>query len=253
MRPPFKSVQEALNYNLKPVEETAIGKNTLSMIEYFIEKTKGKIPISLTDTQSPLNAASLIIDNNSLFMSFFDCPDELKKLLHIIADLLIGFTKKQIELIGNSLVYPGHGFASSTVFTGLGMSDDVMLMLSEDQFVDFESEVLTRAGRPFGGVAFHSCGNWSPKAKAIKKITGLIMADGAFTAETDPSPNSSELIKDNFAGTNVIINARMVGSEETVFEKVKQLYKPGMKLIVVTYCKTLDEQKRLYDRIHSLE
>ncbi len=253
VRPPFKSVQEALNFNLKPIEETAIGKNTLSMIEYFIGKTKGRIPISLTDTQSPLNTASLIIDNNSLFMSFFDCPDELKKLLQVITDLLIDFTKKQIELIGNSLVYPGHGFASSTVFTGLGMSDDVMLMLSENQFVDFESEVLTRAGQPFGGVAFHSCGNWSPKAKAVKKITGLIMADGAFTAETDPHPNPPELIRDNFAGTNVIINARMVGSEEIVFEKVEQLYKPGMKLIVVTYCKTPDEQKRLYDRIHSLE
>ena len=253
VRPPFKSVQDALSCNLKPIEETPIGKNTLSMIEYLIEKTKGRIPISLTDTQSPLNTASLIIDNNSLFMSFFDCPDELKKLLHIITDLLVGFTKKQIELIGAPLVYPGHGFASSTAFRGLGMSDDVMLMLSENQFVDFESEVLNRAGRPFGGVAFHSCGNWSPKAKAVKKITGLVMADGAFTAETDPGPNSSELIKDNFIGTNVIINARMVGSEEIVFEKVRQLYKLGIKLIVVTYCKTPDEQKRLYDRIHSLE
>ena len=94
IKPPFKSVQEALNYNLKPIEETAIGKNTLAMIEYFIEKTKGKIPISLTDTQSPLNTASLIIDNNSLFMSFFDCPDDLKKLLQVITDLLIKLYKK---------------------------------------------------------------------------------------------------------------------------------------------------------------
>ena len=73
-------------------------------------------------------------------------------------------------MIGDSLVYPGHGFASSTVFKGLGMSDDVMLMLSEDQFIDFESEVLSRAGESFGGVAFHSCGNWSSKAQAVKKI-----------------------------------------------------------------------------------
>ncbi len=185
-------------------------------------------------------------------MSFFDCPDDLKKLLHTITDLLIDFTQKQIALIGDSLVYPGHGFASSTVFRGLGMSDDCFLMLSENQFVDFESEVLTKTGQPFGGVAFHSCGNWSPKAKAVKKITGLIMADGAFTAQTDPNPNQPELIRDNFTGTNVIINARMVGSEEIVFEKVRQLYKPGMKLIAVTYCKTPDEQKRLYDKIHSL-
>jgi len=252
IRPPFKSVQDALNYNLKPIEETAIGKNTLSMIEYFIEKTKGRIPISLTDTQSPLNTASLIIDNNSLFMSFFDCPDDLKRLLHIITDLLVDFTKKQIELIGDLLVYPGHGFASSTAFKDLVVSDDCFLMLSENQFVDFESEILSRAGQPFGGAAFHSCGNWSSKAEAVKKITGLMMADGVFTAETDLHPNSPELISDNFAGTNVIINARMVGREEIVFEKVRQLYKLGMKLIAVTYCRTPSEQESLYEKIHSL-
>ena len=78
------------------------------------------------------------------------------------------------------------------------------------------------------------------------------MADGAFSAETDPNPNLPEPIRDTFTGTNVIINARMVGSEDVVFEKVKQLYKPGMKLIVVTYCKTPEEQKSLYEKIHSL-
>lgn len=252
VKPPLKSVQEALSFDLKPIEETAIGKNALAMIEYFINKTKGKIPISLTDTQSPLNTASLIIDNNSLFMSFFDCPDDLEKLLQVITDLLINFTKKQIDLIDGSLVYPGHGFASSTVFKGLGMSDDVILMLSENQFLDFESQFLSKAGQPFGGVAFHSCGNWSPKADAVKNISNLVMVDGAFSAQTDPNPNLTEPIKDTFTGSNVIINARMVGPEEIVFEKAKQLYKHGMELIIVTYCKTPDEQKSLYEKIHSL-
>ena len=252
IKPPFQSVQDALNYDLKPIEQTAIGKDTLTMIEYFIDMTKGKIPISLTDTQSPLNTASLIIDNNSLFMSFFDCPDDLKKLLQVITDLLVDFTKKQIELIGTPLVYPGHGFASSTVFKGLGMSDDCFLMLSENQFLDFESQFLSKAGEPFDGVAFHCCGNWSAKAQAVKKIQKLVIADGAFSVQTDPNPNLPEPIRDTFTDTNVIINARMVGSEEIVFEKVKQLYKPGMKLIAVTYCKTPDEQKGLYKKIHSL-
>jgi hypothetical protein len=252
IKPPFKSVQEALNCNPLPIENTTTGKNALAMIKYFLEKTEGKIPISLTDTQSPLNTASLIVENNSLFMSFFDCPDELKKLLQVITELLVSFTKKQIELIGKPLVYPGHGFASSDCFTGLGMSDDVMLMLSEDQYVNFELPFLKQAGKHFGGVAFHSCGNWSAKAEAVKKICNLIMVDGAFSAQTDPNPNPPGPIRDAFAGTNIIVNARIVGCGEVAFEKVKQLYKQGMKLIVVTYCKTPSEQKSLYEKVYSL-
>jgi len=35
-------------------------------------------------------------------------------------------------------------------------------------------------------------------------------------------------------------------------KRVKRLYKPGVKLIVVTYCKTPAEQQYVYDRVHEL-
>ena len=39
---------------------------------------------------------------------------------------------------------------------------------------------------------------------------------------------------------------------ELVESKVRELWKPGMKLIVVTYCKTPEEQAYVYDRIHEI-
>jgi hypothetical protein len=44
----------------------------------------------------------------------------------------------------------------------------------------------------------------------------------------------------------------MVGNPRTVIDAVKALWQPPMKLIVVTYCETPEEQAQLYDQIHIL-
>ena len=50
----------------------------------------------------------------------------------------------------------------------------------------------------------------------------------------------------------VVINARIVGDPETIEQKVKRLWTPGMKLVVVTYCQTPEEQERAYEIIHDI-
>ena len=141
-------------------------------------------------------------------MSPFDNPDGLKKLLGILSDLLIDFMKKQIKMIGDALVLPGHGFAASREFSGLGMSDDVMMMLSGQQFIEFEAPCLAKVGEPFGGAVFHSCGDWSGKIEAVKRIENLVMVDAAFSKQTDPNPNPPEPFAEGFAGTGIVVNAR---------------------------------------------
>ncbi|NOX66249.1 MAG: hypothetical protein GXO85_10795 [Chlorobi bacterium] len=83
------------------------------------------------------------------------------------------------------------------------------------------------------------------------KTKNLKIADGAFSEETDPDPNPTEAFH-SFANTNIILNARIVGGVDTVLDKVKSLWKPGMKLIVVTYCQTPEEQEIVYNRIHEI-
>lgn len=252
IKPPFQSVKEALEKDIRPVEETPIGKHTLQMIEYFLEKTKGRLPISFTDTQSPMNTASFLIETSNFYMSFYDNPEGLRKLLKLIAEQLIRFSIKQMELIGDALVFPGHGFASSRVFSGLGMSDDVMITMSENQYCEFEIPAIETAGAPFNGVAFHSCGNWSDKTEAVNKIANLVMVDGAFSAETDPDCNLIPPFTESFHNTGIAVNARIVGDTDVVIDKFKQLLAPNMKLIVVTYSKTPEDQAQTYLRLKQL-
>lgn len=251
-KPPFSSIKEAAEYDPCPVDQTEIGTHSLRMIEYFLEQTQGKLPMSFTDTQSPMNIASYLVETNSFFMGLLDDPENLIKLLTTITALAIEFTHKQKALIGEALVLPGHGFASSRMFRGIGMSDDNMVMLSPKQYGDLEVPFIERFSKPFGGAGFHSCGDWSRKINAVKHIKNLVMVDGAFSQETDPSPNPAELFAEAFANTGIIVNARVVGKSDIVVEQVKKLWKPGMKLIIVTYCQTPQEQHEVCQSIYGI-
>lgn len=248
----FNSVQGMVDAPYCAVKDTEIGRYTLEMTHYFKEQTKGRVPMSFCDVQSPLNTVSNVIDSNQFYFDFYDNPEAMAVAMNRTADLLIDFTKEQQAIIGDALARPGHGFASSRKFTGIGMSDDTVTMMPDDIYFDVCAPAMVKVGNEFGGAVFHSCGNWSGKKEGIVKIPGLVMADGAFSLATDPGANPTDGYADAFANSGVILNARIVGNPQLVLDKVSQLWRPGMKLIVVTYAETPEEQAYLYDEIHKM-
>ena len=252
IKPKFSSIDEILNYQPVPVAQTSIGKHTLDMIEYFLEKTRGKIPMSFTDSQSPLNIIANLIPLDQFFIEVLMEPEKVKKLFHILGGLSLEFNKKQSELIGNSLVLPGHGFASSTKWKGLGLSDDNAIMISPEDYTNIAVPSVKEVCDPFGGAVFHSCGDWSGWIDAVLGVEGLQMADAALSPQTDPGATDNLEAFHKFAGTGVVLNARIVGDLETIEEQVKRLWVPGMKLVVVTYCETPHEQDVAYQKIHEI-
>lgn len=252
IQPRFSSVAEALQFPARPVAETAIGRQTLAMIDYFIDRTGGRLPISLTDTQSPLNIAGNVVDMNGLFMDMTDEPADVRAFLRELSRLLRDFTQVQVDRLGERLVWPGHGFASARCFGGLGMSDDNALMISGRQYRDLVAPAVAELARRYGGWAFHSCGNWTAKIETVLQVPGLRMVDAAFSPATDPAPCEPEPFGEALAGTRIVVNARIVGDAETVAGAVERLWRPGLKLIVVTYCGWPEEQQRAYERAHQI-
>lgn len=252
MKTLYKTFEEVPELIPLKFEDVPIMQYTLETIEYFLEKTKGRIPMSWCDIQDPINIIGGIIDISQVFMSFYLYPDKLKKILSQLVDVVINFTKKQSELIGNSLVRPGHGFASSRLGTGIGLSTDNLIMISQEMYEEFCLKNSARIGDNFGGTAVHSCGNWGKWIESVKKIPNLTMVDGAFSPETDPNHNNCEVFRDALVNTGIILHARIVGNSEEVISRVKRLWKPGMKLIVVPNIQNPEEQKKLYRKIHNL-
>ena len=252
VRPLFSCAREALDAPTRPVRDTPIGRRTLEMADYFLESTGGRLPVSLTDTQSPFNTACQVVDTSRLLLDMMDDPATVSELLLRVADHLIEFTRDQLELLGPAAVFPGHGFASSRVFGGVGFSDDNILMVSEGLYREVVLPSVSRLAAAFGEVAFHSCGNWSRKVPLVMSVPGIGTVDGAFTARTDPFPNPPEPFAGALPGTSIVLNARMVGDADTVAETVSALWRPGAKLIAVTYCATPEEQRTACERLRGL-
>jgi hypothetical protein len=252
MKSSFSSLDAVLSCTPQEVAATPIGKHTLNMIEYFMEKTRGKLPVSFTDTQSPLNMTGHLLPLDQFFTNVLTEPEKVLHLFDLLADLSVNFNTEQIKLIGDALARPGHGFASSTCWKGLGMSDDNALMISPDQYLELAAPSVEKICKPFGGPVFHSCGNWATWLDAVMNVNGIRMADGAFSPETDPDAIADLEAFHRLANTGIVLNARIVGDLETIEQQVKRLWVPGMKLVVVTYCPTPDEQTRAYESIHEI-
>lgn len=251
LKPRFTSLAEVLAYEPSEIAETAIGRHTLEMIEYFMDQTKGRVPISLTDTQSPLNMIGHLYPLDQFFMDLLMEPDKVQLLFEKLAGLLMRFNDQQVQLIGSSLASPGHGFASSVTWTGLGMSDDNAIMIAPDQYLELAVPVVEKICQPLGGPVFHSCGDWSGWVPSVLQMKGLRMADGAFSPQTDPGATNNLEAFHAFANTSVVLNVRMVGGLDTIKEQLARLWVPGLKLAVVTYCETSVEQSEAYDFIHA--
>ncbi|MDC7232978.1 MAG: uroporphyrinogen decarboxylase family protein [Spirochaetales bacterium] len=247
------SARDAINRLECPVAESEAGREVLERIEYFLDQTGGQIPMSLTDSQSPLNVASSYVLNAESFMyEIFDHPEDLQELLELIGSLEKDFIRAQADLIGDALVKPGHGFASCREFKGLGFSDDNVLMFSDENYNDLARGPLCDVASLMDGPVFHSCGDWSGRTDLIKAIPGVLMADAAVGAQTDPSPNNPELLGKAFAGSGITLHVRIVGDSQVVEEEVSRLWQKDLKLITATYCETPEDQMKAYEAIHRI-
>lgn len=251
LKPLFSNIDEVLACEPAEVATTAIGRHTLNMIEYFMDQTKGRVPISLTDTQSPLNIVGHLYPLDQFFMDTIIEPEKVAELFDRLAGLSIRFNEEQVKLIGPALASPGHGFASSTAWSGLGMSDDNAIMISPEQYTELAAPAVEKICSQLGGPVFHSCGDWAGWVNAVLKIKGIKMADGAFSMETDPGANQNLEAFQQFAHSGVILNARIVGNLSTIREQLSRLWVQGMKMVVVTYCESPQEQDAAYQLIHN--
>lgn len=107
VKPMFHKASQLLNAECKPIEETVIGRHILEMTEYFMDKTRGMVPVSMTDVQSPINMLSYLLPVTDLFMEVYDEPDQVREAAMRVAELLSAFLEKQRAIIGDALASPG--------------------------------------------------------------------------------------------------------------------------------------------------
>ncbi len=225
------SVDDIEKLKIPNIDNAPIMNLVMDTIDYFLTETKGRIPISCTDTQSPVDNATLICETSVFFMAMYENPEATHRFLDKITKTMVAFTKKQIELIGDSLTKPGHIMASSRGAKGLSVSDDNIVMLSPEHYSEFAVPYNEILAHEFGGIAIHSCGDYSKQLPALIKTKGLLQVDGAFMKKNiDPCPNTNyQLFKETFSKSDVVLHTRMNENWSKIFPK---LYHPDMKLVL---------------------
>ena len=98
----------------------------------------------------------------------------------------------------------------------------------------------------------HSCGNWTRWIEAASQVPHVKMLDAAFSAQIDPAPNPGAPWRAALTGSGIVLQARPGRDPEEVLQQARQLWQPGMKLIVVTLVEDPAAQHRLYHDLHHL-
>lgn len=161
----------------KPKLYNKVYKRVFETLKYWEEKTGSLIPLGNTDPQSPLNVATLIWKTDDFLVSCYTNKKEVHYLLNLITESFIEFYSKQHELIKND-AYPVHAFPLVNSNDGIAVSDDSVVLMTPELFREFGIPYLEKISEAFGGIYYHSCGDWGAFINDILSIKGLRAING---------------------------------------------------------------------------
>jgi len=227
-RPIYQSVEKLEGLERPDFLGCEMSRMVIDTICAYREATGDQLDLVMTDTQSPNDSASLIMDTSEFFTYNRLDPEQLAPLLGLITQAIIEFSELQLDAIGEKASRPGHNQLSGLKLSGISISDDNMSFLSKRAYTDCAMEYNSRLGEHFGGVAIHTCGNFSHNFELIKQVQGLMMVDCALRG-ADPLPNEPLKLAQAFAGTRIMLKVRMGIEEDWGF--LNELIRPDVKVV----------------------
>jgi hypothetical protein len=226
------TIEEARALTKPRWQDGEICRLVMDSIRYYRDRIGDSIPIACTDTQSPIDTATLIWQTDSFLLACYDEPETVHRVLGMVTDVIIEFSMAQLEAIGPNPARPGHNACLSRSrgrLAGIGLSDDLATVVSPDIYARFSRPYNERIAKALGGLVVHSCGVWRPPViETMKATRGLDGVELALSVDDDPSPSTPEGIRDGFAGSGLLVKAR-VGKD--FLPAVERVYHPDLRFI----------------------
>ena len=247
--PIFRSADEVADIKAPRIGDSEPMQEVMARIRYYRQVTHDQLPICLTDTQSPNDTGSLLMEVNEFFtVSSFE-PERLERFMHAITDTIIAFSEMQMEALGPVLSQPGHLMLCHPSWSGISVSDDNMAMLSPKAYEVAALPYNAKLAKHFGGIALHSCGvigHNIPIQLRTPELQQVECSASILVRDSDPSPNKPESLRDGYRGSGVIVKVRLNKDE---IELLDRLLAPDLLCaVVVTGVETQAESERVYER-----
>ena len=193
----------------KPGMDNPVYLRVFETLKYWQEKTGNIIPLGNTDPQSPLDVASLIWKTDDFLMACYTNKKEVHYLMDLITDAFIEFYSAQHEIIENS-AYPVHAFPLVGSDDGIAVSDDQVVLMTPDLYREFGVPSLEKISEAFGGLYYHSCGDWGPFMDDVLSIKGLRAINGHMSPK-ELKPEYVEKITSKGIGVFLGISHHEIG------------------------------------------
>ena len=174
-KPIINSPKDVYKLKILDLKHQGLTKEALENTKYYRKMTYGKLPIYLCDMQGPLSLASLMWNYQDLLMALLTNPKEVHALLRLLTEAIIKFLYLMIEASeGDIIPLECFPFAWMPMDKGVSVSDDLLAILSPEQYKEFNVPYLQQIADEFGGLVIHSCGNFSHNLENLSKIKNLV-------------------------------------------------------------------------------
>ena len=229
--PIIYSVDDVDNIKKPNILDGLLGKQ-IRLIEYFANKTNGKIPIRVGDIQNPLGLAEMIWETNDFYISLYEHPGKVHQLLELLCETVIEYIDAMKAVCDNlcPLTWP---LIWAPKEKGIYIADDTMSMVSPEMYEEFGVKYNNIISREFGGLMLHSC-------TMNERYFGKIIKNESLRSVNFASQYSADMssIYDYFGGKAVILphyqhgDNPQIGTEIEFLEKIKTCWKPEYPTII---------------------
>ena len=171
----------------------------LEVIDHMRKQTD--LPVSVTDTQGPLNIALSVCGLENLFSWMLLFPDRAHDLMEISTEVLIDWIRVQKRHAGQEIesgAWP-HGIFLPEGLGGVWLSDDDCTQLPADMYREFVVPYNSKVLNAFGGGTIHFCGTAEHQLQNFLDTDGLTGINNFCMGNFRQVKQMQELFEDRLA------------------------------------------------------
>lgn len=170
--PCVETAADAAKLKLPDPQLSGLMPRVLETAAYM--RAHGAYPVTLTDTQSPLDELVLMCGHERLYIWMYEEPALVHDLFALASEALIAWVAAQKQVTGEPLdVCYGEQGVWVPRGCGVWLADDEAVNLPPDLYEEFVAPYNARILSAFVGGVLHFCGNGAHLAPILRKMEGL--------------------------------------------------------------------------------
>ena len=185
VKPVIKTPSDVYSLPEAQIREDYVCYDMLWRMAYKWQRTRGRIPVYMTDIQGPFSCAAQMWGIQDFLCDLDEYPNEAHHLLSLCTDAIIKYFHAMYDAVDGSMI-PIHCHPVLWVpkDCGIAVSDDFFGVVGAHTARDYSLPYLERIGGQFGGVTVHTCGNMNHLPDLINHMK-TIKAVNFGVSETD--------------------------------------------------------------------